>query len=101
MLEVDAAKALGKTIKLRRIELDLTQEGLGERCEFDRSFVSQIERGVKEPSLKHLRIIAKGLETTPAALLTILEETWGINADTKLYIFDKKVDYIISEGKEK
>lgn len=63
------ALALGKTIKLRRVEMDLTQEQLAERCEFDRTFISQIERGIREPSLKHLRNLANALNTLASSLI--------------------------------
>ena len=56
-----ARKALAARIKQRRAELDLTQEGLALDADIDRTFVSQIERGVGNPSLRTLCKLADRL----------------------------------------
>ncbi|KXS50552.1 MAG: helix-turn-helix domain-containing protein [Halanaerobium sp. 4-GBenrich] len=53
---------LGKKIKKYRIVQDLTQESLGEKAGLHYTYIGQVERGEKEPSLKALNKIAEALE---------------------------------------
>ena len=64
-----ARETLAACIKRRRAELGLTQEGLALDADIDRTFVSQIERGVGNPSLRILCRIADRLRLPPMALL--------------------------------
>lgn len=50
-----------KAIVRERINQELTQKELANRCGIDQSDISKIERGVYNPSLKVLNRIAKGL----------------------------------------
>ena len=58
-------------IKRRRSELGLSQEGLALDANIDRTFVSQIERGVGNPSLRTLCKLADRLGF-PATVLDAL-----------------------------
>lgn len=60
---------LGRAIRARRQELGLSQERLAERCGFDRTYISMLERGIRNPSLLNLIKLARGLET-PVSELT-------------------------------
>ena len=51
----------GYRIRQKRLELGLTQEQLGEKCELSQNFLGNIERGLDTPSLTTLMKIAKGL----------------------------------------
>ena len=63
-------KAFGAAVRTRREELDLSQEELGIRAgEMDRTYVSGIERGVRNPTLKIIGRLAKALHTKPSKLL--------------------------------
>lgn len=53
---------LGKEIKELRLNAGLSQEALALAAEVDRTYVSQLERGVANPSLKILYRISKILE---------------------------------------
>jgi DNA-binding XRE family transcriptional regulator len=53
-----------------RKELDLLQEALTLETEIDRTYISGIERGLRNPSLTLNAKLAECLKTTPAALLT-------------------------------
>ena len=53
--------AFGATIRRLRLEKDLTQRKLAERSGLDTSYISGIERGVRNPSLKSLESVAMGL----------------------------------------
>ena len=57
-------QALSKAIRMQRLEKDLSQEQLAERCDMDQTYLSQIERAKRQPSLKTLRRIAGALGLT-------------------------------------
>ena len=65
--------ALGEAVRRRRLDLGLSQEALGFRCGLDRTYVSGIERGVRNPTLVTIRRLAEGLETTVAHLFERME----------------------------
>lgn len=52
---------IGKKIKEYRKIKDLTQENLGEKAGLHYTYIGQVERGEKEPSLKSLIKIAEAL----------------------------------------
>jgi transcriptional regulator with XRE-family HTH domain len=52
---------LGQKIKTLRNEAGLSQEKLGELTGLDRTYISDIERGKRNPSLKSLEKLAKAL----------------------------------------
>ncbi|RAK10362.1 DNA-binding XRE family transcriptional regulator [Halanaerobium saccharolyticum] len=53
---------IGKKIKEYRKIKDLTQENLGEKAGLHYTYIGQVERGEKEPSLKSLLNIADALD---------------------------------------
>lgn len=60
---------LGQAIRDQREKLGFSQETLAERCGFDRTYISMLERGKRNPSLLNLLKLAKGLQT-PVSKLT-------------------------------
>ncbi len=72
-------KDLGHAIRARRIALGLTLETLSERAGVSRAMLSDIERNVKNPTIKVLSQIAEGLECTVSYLLG--EEQTGKNIE--------------------
>jgi transcriptional regulator with XRE-family HTH domain len=60
---------LGKAVRRRRLTKSLSQEALAEIAGFDRTYISLIERGARNPSFINLCRIASALETTPSQLL--------------------------------
>lgn len=65
--------ALGQVVKQRRTALGISQEELGLRANLDRTYISGIERGVRNPSITALVSLARGLGITIANLLENLE----------------------------
>ena len=57
----DLSKQLGKRIKQIRKAAKLTQERLAEKAGLSVEYISRLERGVSQPSLKTLALIAKSL----------------------------------------
>jgi transcriptional regulator with XRE-family HTH domain len=60
---------LGDRVRDRRIELKLTQQQLGDKCELHRTFVGSVERGERNISILNLRQIAVALRVRVADLL--------------------------------
>lgn len=67
-------QALSKAIRMRRLEADLSQERLAEMCDMDQTYLSQIERNRRQPSIKVLRKIAKALDLKLSDIFLDAEE---------------------------
>jgi len=65
--------AFGRTLYALRVEKGYSQEELSFRCEIDRSYVSALERGVKEPCLIMLIKLSDGLDTPLSELFRRFE----------------------------
>ena len=65
--------ALGQLVKQQRTALGISQEELGLRANLDRTYISGIERGVRNPSITALVSLTRGLGITVANLLENLE----------------------------
>ena len=63
-------RSFGAAVRARREELDLSQEDLGFRSDLDRTYISGIERGVRNPTLKTVGRLAKALGTRASKLLS-------------------------------
>ena len=63
-----ALHILGKQIKNQRENLGLTQEKLAEKCGLDRTYISLLERGKRNPSYTNLLKVALGLEISISEL---------------------------------
>ena len=62
-------KAIGKRIKIQRIQREMTQEKLAELTGLSNPHISNVETGSTQVSLKSLIAIANALEITPDVLL--------------------------------
>jgi transcriptional regulator with XRE-family HTH domain len=67
------AEAFGKVLHRVRTAKGLSQEELGFRSETNRTYISDMERGNKEPCLTMLFRISRALETAPSLLFKSLE----------------------------
>jgi transcriptional regulator with XRE-family HTH domain len=68
---------LGKAIRAKRVSLGFSQEELAARCGFDRTYISMLERGVRNPSLLNLLKLADGLKTSISKLTEVYNGTRG------------------------
>jgi transcriptional regulator with XRE-family HTH domain len=66
-------QALGRTIGQLRQKLGLSQEELADRAGIHRTYVSQLERGIKSPTLAVLIKIARALGIKPSRLVRSVE----------------------------
>lgn len=64
---------LGLNIRRAREAHKLTQEALSELCELDSTYISGIERGVRNPSIISLTRLSVALSTTVAAICEGIE----------------------------
>ncbi len=60
--------ALGQSVRRRRETRELTQEKLAEKSGLDPTYISGIERGLRNPGIKNVARLAKALGLTTAAL---------------------------------
>lgn len=67
-------KLLGARIRTLRLARGWSQEELGERAHLDRTYVSGVERGVRNPTVTVLEALANGLNVHIAALFNANEE---------------------------
>lgn len=66
-------QALGNLVKQKRKARGLSQEELGFISNLDRTYISGIERGIRNPSFTALVSLASGLDLTVSELLENLE----------------------------
>ena len=72
--------ALGRLLRSQRIAAGLTLRDLAERTGVSNAYLSQLERGMHEPSLSVLRAVSLALDVPLASLLTragVLEDDDG------------------------
>jgi len=65
--------ALSQSLKEFRESLNITQEDLAFRANVHRTYISQLERGLKQPSLKIVFQICDALEIDPQ---TFIAKVW-------------------------
>lgn len=71
---MDMRRLLGRNVRAKRIEAELTQEQLSERSGFSQQYISDMERGLRNPTIVSLYELAQALNTTPVALIAPDEE---------------------------
>ena len=67
-------KTVGRVIAELRTEADLTQEALAFECELHPTYISQIERGLKSPTIGTLFLLAEALGKSPSSILARVEK---------------------------
>lgn len=65
----DPRKPLGEAIRRRRLALGLTQEQLAEKADLHWTFISGIERGIRNVSILNLFHIALALDVKVRELI--------------------------------
>ncbi|MDJ0615820.1 MAG: helix-turn-helix transcriptional regulator [Calothrix sp. MO_192.B10] len=66
---------LGLELQRRRIKIGWSQEYLAETTGLHRTYISQLERGLKSPSIRVLSHITKALGITMSEFLQAVEES--------------------------
>lgn len=65
---MDIGEAFGKAVKIRRVEIGISQEELAHKADFARSFLSAIELGRKGASIQSVWRLAQALDCKPSDL---------------------------------
>ena len=68
------AQAFGQVLRERRLAAGLSQEKLALEAEVDRTFVSLLERGGRQPTLSTLWRLAAALGVAPTELVAGVEK---------------------------
>ena len=63
-------RLVGENVRQLRISRGMTQERLAEVSGFSQQYISDLERGRRNPTVVSLFDLAQALETTPAELVT-------------------------------
>lgn len=66
---MEVVALLGRNVRVLRIAADLSQEELAFRAGMKRSYLSDLERGTRNPSVRALGRIAAALGVLPSRLL--------------------------------
>ncbi len=66
-------RSLGQNVAKYREEKGLSQETLAERADLNRTYLSDIERGVRNPGIKNVVRLAKALGIRTAKLVEGLD----------------------------
>lgn len=69
MGRTSSKQKLGKKVRQLRIDLEITQEKLGEMTNLDRTYISGIERGIRNPSIAAIERLAKALKVKVSDLV--------------------------------
>ncbi len=69
--EQKVLKKIGTKIRGFRNDIELSQEEFARKCDLDRTYISDVERGERNVSILNLIKIAKSLKVSPAELLEI------------------------------
>lgn len=63
----------GKVLRTLREGKKLSQEKLAEYCDLDRTYISLLERGLRQPSISTIFKIADALDISPSELVRKVE----------------------------
>lgn len=66
---MDSRQVVGRNVKRMREELGLSQEQLAFETELHRTYISGVERGVRNPTVLVIDRLAKALKIEPFELL--------------------------------
>ena len=71
---MDSVVAFGKVLRTLRKRANLTQEQLALNADIQRNFVSLMERGINQPTVRMLFKLGKVLDMPPSAILSMVEK---------------------------
>lgn len=66
---MDIRKKFGKRVRKFRLEKDLSQEELAHEADSNRTYISDVERGTRNPSIVVVERIAQALDKSIGELL--------------------------------
>jgi transcriptional regulator with XRE-family HTH domain len=66
---MDLPHILGRNVRQARLQKGMSQEELAFQADMKRSYLSDLERGVRNPSIKAIGRLASALGVEPSSLL--------------------------------
>lgn len=72
---MDVRRRVGLNLKKYRLESELSQEELAFECGLHRTYISGVERGIRNPTVVVLEQIAEALDIPTARLLDSVEKS--------------------------
>jgi transcriptional regulator with XRE-family HTH domain len=78
---LDPAIAFGLVLRTVRKAARLTQEQVALAADVERNFVSLMERGINQPTVRVIFKLARALEISPSALMNLVEQEVAAHAD--------------------
>jgi len=76
-------KQFGKVLRELRNRTGLSQEQLGLECNLDRTFISLLERGLRQPTLTTLFVLAHKLNVSPVEIVQKIEDEFSKQTESK------------------
>ncbi len=77
MGESNLATTFGQVLRKVREDSGFSQEHLASECGLDRTYISLIERGQRNPTLKTVFVLSEALEVAPSTLIRKIERKLG------------------------
>jgi transcriptional regulator with XRE-family HTH domain len=68
MATIDLKKSLGTAIRTQRELLRISQEELAHRAGLHRTYISDLERGIRNPSVESIEKLARALQVSASKL---------------------------------
>ncbi len=63
------AEVFGKVLKEERLRNSLSQEALAFNCGLERTYISFLERGLRQPTITTIFTLSENLKISPEALI--------------------------------
>jgi CheY-like chemotaxis protein len=95
----DVKKPFGTSVKVWRGRLGISQEELAERSGLHRTYISDVERGARNVSLKSIEKLAAALEVSVSTLLAYAREA-GPDAAAGLFAAEDLVEILYADRAE-
>ena len=77
---MNSANAFGQSLRYFRTNFKISQERLSQESGLDRSYISLLERGLRQPSLNTILQISKALNISSVDLIKKVEELLSENS---------------------
>lgn len=66
-------EAFKEILRELRVNNNLSQEKLAELCDLDRTYISLLERGMRQPTITTIFQLSKGLNISPSDFINMIE----------------------------
>ena len=66
--------AFGDVLRSLRDKAGISQQTLALECELDRTYISLLERGLRQPTISTIFILAKTLDIKPSVMIGMVED---------------------------